>query len=212
MSWPGGAFIATAQLESELTPSETITELLTAWSEGDQAAFDRLVPRIYGELRRLAASCLRGERPGHTLQLTGLVHETYLRLIGQSRIDWKCRSQFFGVAAQLMRRILVDHARRRNAARRGDGFERVSLDTALDLTDERAPELLALDGALSALENVDDELSRLVELRFFGGLSNREVAELLAVSEATLARRWRVAKGWLYQHLADDSPDEKTAL
>jgi RNA polymerase sigma factor (TIGR02999 family) len=163
------------------------------------------VPRIYGELRQLAASCLRGERSGHSLQLTGLVHETYLRLIDQDRIDWRARAQFFGVAVRLMRRILVDHARRRSALRRGDGYRRVALDGALDLSDERAPELLALDTALSALEKVDEELHRLVELRYFGGLSNREIAEVLGISEATLARRWRVAKAWLYQHLTSGS-------
>ncbi len=187
----------------------TITDLLTAWADGDQEAFARLVPRIYGELRQLAAACLRGESPSNSLQLTGLVHETYLRLVGQNRIHWKNRAQFFGVAAQQMRRILIDRARRRHAARREDGLKRVSLDAAIDLSDERAPELLALDEALNALAKVDHELSQLVELRFFAGLSNHEIAGILRVSEATLARRWRVAKGWLYQHLTGEHPDQE---
>lgn len=184
-----------------------ITQLLDDWSGGDRAALERLLPIVYGELRRLAKRELRRERAGHTLQPTALVHELYVRLVDQRRASWENRAQFFAVAAQLMRRILVDHARARVAAKRGGSSPRVSLDEAGDAIDEAiAPafEVLAVDRALTRLATLDPEQARIVELRFFSGLSVEETAHVLGRSPRTIKREWRLAKAWLYQHLRAD--------
>ena len=184
-----------------------ITQLLDDWSGGDRAALERLLPIVYGELRRLAGRELRRERTGHTLQPTALVHELYVRLVDQRRASWENRAQFFAVAAQLMRRILVDHARARLAAKRGGSSPRVSLDEGGDAIDETiAPafEVLAVDRALTRLATLDPEQARIVELRFFSGLSVEETAHVLGRSPRTIKREWRLAKAWLYQHLRAD--------
>ena len=179
-------------------PSEDVTQLLIHWSNGDAQAVDRLLPLVYGELRRIAARHLRAEREGHTLQPTALVHEAYLRLVDQTRVQWQNRAHFFGVAAQSMRRILVDHARRHAAAKRGNPAQKLSLDEALEVGSEPAPDLLALDEALKELEKIDPQKSRIVELRFFGGLSVEETAEVMGLGTATVVRHWSMAKAWLY--------------
>jgi RNA polymerase sigma factor (TIGR02999 family) len=178
-----------------------VTGLLLAWSEGDQDALGTLLPRVYDELRRLASIYLRRERSGHTLDTGALVNEAYLRLVDQDRVAWQNRAQFFGVAAQMMRRVLVDHARRHLYAKRGGGAPRFSLDEALTLAPERAPELVALDEALEELEKLAPRNARIVELRFFGGLSGEEIAEVLDVSVPTITRGWRMARAWLYRRL-----------
>jgi RNA polymerase sigma factor (TIGR02999 family) len=173
--------------------------LLIQLTDGNRAVLDELLPLIYGELRGLAANYLRRERAGHTLQPTALVHEAYMRLVDQKQVRWQNRAHFFGVAAQMMRRILVDHARGHNAEKRGSEFHKLSLDEGFDVSsDERAAELVALDDALTALAAIDEQKSRIVELRFFGGLSVEETAEVLGVSAPTVKRQWRMAKAWLY--------------
>jgi RNA polymerase sigma factor (TIGR02999 family) len=157
-----------------------------------------LLPLVYAELRRLAASYLRRERPDHTLQPTALVHEAYLRLVDQTQARWQNRAHFLGVAAQMMRRILVDHARGHRAEKRGGDFQILSLDENIDVSGERAADLVALDEALKRLAELDPQKSRVVELRFFGGLSVEETAEVLGVSAPTVKRQWRMAKAWLY--------------
>src|SRR6185436_13092073 len=172
-----------------MTPApQEVTRLLVAWGNGDQAALDELLPLVYQELHRLAHRHLGRERSGHTLETTALVHEAYLRLIDQKEVQWQNRSQFFAVAATLMRRILVDHARARQYQKRGGGAQQVSFDEALEVSDERAAEVVALDEALSELARFDERKSRLVELRFFGGLSIEETAEVLGVSPGTVMR------------------------
>lgn len=184
-----------------MTPlSADVTRLLVASSEGDQEALDKLLPLVYTELRKLAERYLHRERPDHTLQATALVHEAYIRLIDQD-VSWQNRAHFFGVAAEMMRRILIDHARKHQAAKRGSGGIKISLDDALELTDERATELVALDDALKALAEFDPQKSRIVELRFFGGLSIEETAEVLGIGTATVIRQWKMAKAWLYQEV-----------
>jgi RNA polymerase sigma factor (TIGR02999 family) len=182
-------------------PTRQVTELLAAWGDGDRAALDALMPLVYDELRRLARSHMRRERPGNTLQTSALINEAYLRLVDQKEARWQNRAHFFGVAAQMMRRILVDHARARRYQKRGGGARRVSLDEALVVSDERAREVVALDEALEALAAVDARKSRLVELRFFGGLSIEEAAEVLGVSPGTVMRDWTLAKAWLRRAL-----------
>lgn len=184
-----------------------VTELLLAWSSGNPDAEQRLLPLVYAELHGLAASYMRRERAGHTLQPTALVHEAYMRLVDQDRVEWRNRAHFFAVAAQMMRRILVDHVRRRQAARRGENQPALSLTDVADLGVEISPDILAVDQALAALTAIDIEKGRIVELRFFGGLSNEEIAEVLGVSLATIARHWRVARAWLYRYLNDEAPD-----
>jgi RNA polymerase sigma factor (TIGR02999 family) len=181
-----------------------VTSLLVAWSEGDEAALARLVPEVYAELHRLAHHCLRAERPGHTLQATALVHEAYLRLVDTKRIRWESRAQFLGVAAQAMRRILVDTARARGAQKRGDRTPHVPLDTVAIPAPERDASLVALDAALTTLAAVDERKSRVVELRYFGGLTEAETAAVLHVSPATVERDWRVAKAWLLRELSGE--------
>jgi RNA polymerase sigma factor (TIGR02999 family) len=178
-----------------------VTQLLIAWSGGDKEALDKLMPLVYGELRRLARNYMRGERAGHTLQTTALVNEAYLRLIQQKDVKWQNRAHFFAISAQLMRRILVSMARARHAHKRGDGASRVSLDEAMIVSEERASELVALDGALDDLAALDPRRSRVVELRYFGGLSVEETAEVLKVSPDTVMREWKRAKAWLYSKL-----------
>jgi RNA polymerase sigma-70 factor, ECF subfamily len=177
-----------------------VTSLLAASSQGDEEALDKLLPLVYAELRKLASRYLRRERPDHSLQATALVHEAYLRLIGQE-VSWQNRAHFFGVAAEMMRRILIDNARKHQAAKRGSGGVKLSLDEALDMADEKAAELVALDDALKALAVFDEQKSRIVELRFFGGLSIEETAEVLGLSTATVVRQWKMAKAWLYHEV-----------
>ena len=184
-----------------------ITALLDAWSRGNPRALDRLLPLVYDELRRIARRQLRGERTGHTLQPTALVHEAYLRLIDQRHVDWRSRAHFFGVAAHVMRRILVDKARRRHANKRGDGFQRVAIDEAVNTAARQEIPVLALDAALGRLETVDRGLARIVELRAFGGLTIEEAAHVLNVSASTAKREWRTAKAWLTRELgAEELP------
>ncbi len=177
--------------------AEELTHWLASWARGDSDALARLMPAIYDDLRRLAANSLRRERPGHSLQTTALVHELYLELRDQKRARWKGRGHFFAVAAQLMRRILAQHARRRLAGKRGGGAVRVALDEAGDLTETQATDLVALDEALADLARMDPVQGRIVELRFYTGLSIEETAAALGVSASTVKREWRVARAWL---------------
>ncbi|MCI0336379.1 MAG: sigma-70 family RNA polymerase sigma factor [Acidobacteria bacterium] len=181
--------------------STEITQLLLAWSDGEREALDKLLPLVYRELKRLAERYLRRERSGHTLQPTALVHEAYLKLIDQKHVRWQNRAHFFGVAAQAMRRILVDHARSFQSEKRGGSETKISFDEGLDLSGERANELIALDDALKSLAELDPQKSRIVELKYFGGLSLEEIAEALGVSRATVVRQWRLARAWLYSEL-----------
>ena len=183
------------------TQSQGVTELLLAWSQGEEAALEKLVPRVHAELRRLAHRYMAGERPGHTLQTTVLVNEAYLRLINARQVGWQNRAHFFAVSAQLMRRILVDFARSRNYLKRGGGAQKVTLDEALVVSQEPGQDLVALDDALKALAVTDARKSRVVELRFFGGLSVEETAEVLKVSADTVTRDWRLAKVWLAREM-----------
>ena len=178
-----------------------VTQLLADWQRGDQDAFDRLVPVVYDELRRVARARLRAERDGHTLQTTALVHEAYVRLVDLNRMTLRDRTHFFAMASRLMREILVDHARRRHAHKRGAGAEVISLDDAGPVAGRAAVDLLALDEALTQLGALDARPCRVVELRFFGGLSIAETALALDVSPATVERDWIVAKAWLHQRL-----------
>ncbi len=182
-------------------PPGDITILLAELRAGDRSAESKLMPLVYYELRRLARRFMRAERPGHTLQPTALVHEAYLRLAGQREITWQNRAHFFGVAAQLMRRILVDHARARQAEKRGGHEQRVSLDEALEYTEGKAGDLVALDGALDRLAERDPRQGRVVELRFFAGLTEKEAAEVLGISVRTVKRDWHVARAWLYKEI-----------
>ena len=183
------------------TPKE-ITQLLVAWGAGDESALAELTPLVHEELRRLAHRYMGGERAGHTLQTTALVNEAYLRLIDWKSVRWQSRAHFFGVSAQLMRRILVDFARARGNAKRGGGTPRVALDEAAAVSDERGADLLALDEALRALAELDPRQSKVVELRFFGGLTVEEAAEVLKVSPATVERDWSFARAWLHRELS----------
>ena len=178
-----------------------VTQLLQKAQTGDKASLDELLPIVYGELRKLAAYQLKRERPDHTLQLTALVHEAYLRLVNQREVDWRNRAQFFGLAAQMMRRILVNHAEEKKAQKRGGKEPHISLDEAISFTAERNLDLVILDDTLNRLAELDAQQARIVELRFFGGLTVEEVAEVLSVSERTVKRDWRTAKVWLYQQM-----------
>jgi len=189
------------------SPNE-ITRLLTAWTDGDQSALEKLVPLVESELHRLAHHYMGRERPGHTLQTSALVNEAYIRLIDWKNVRWQNRAHFFAVSAQLMRRILVDFARDRNYLKRGGGALQVSLAEAESLPLERNDDLVALDEALAKLSQFDDRKGRVVELRFFGGLSVKEVAEVLKVSEETVMRDWRLAKVWLLRELGQESVSE----
>lgn len=182
-------------------PLGDVTRLLVDWSGGHQQAADQLIPLVYEELRRLASRYLGRERPGHTLQPTALVHEAYLQLIDQRQVRWQNRAHFFGVAATLMRRILLEHARNLHAAKRGGTVQKVSLDEASVLPQRQDVDLLALDDALTSLTALDPQQGRIVELRFFGGLTQEEIGEVLAVSPTTVKREWRVARAWLVREL-----------
>ncbi len=182
--------------------SRDLTQLLVDWSAGDQEAFGELMPVVYDELHRLAARYLRRERGDHTLQTTALVHEAYIRLIDQKRVQWQNSLQFFALAAQMMRRILVDHARRKGYEKHGGQVRRVSLDDAPEVSRERAADVVAVDEALLALAEVDKELARIVELRYFGGFKSEEIGELMGVSVPTVTRKFSLAKAWLYRYLA----------
>jgi RNA polymerase sigma factor (TIGR02999 family) len=184
------------------TSPHVVTRLLVDWGNGDRQALEKLTPLVYQELKRLAARYLRRERREHTLQSTALVHEAWLRLIDQKQVHWQNRAQFFGIAAEMIRRILIDHARGRQAAKRGDGAIKLSLDDALATPNRRDLDLVALDDALRDLGKLDPQQSRLVELRFFAGLSIEESAELLGVSPATVKREWTAAKAWLYREIS----------
>ncbi len=182
-----------------------VTQLLIDWSSGNQAALDRLIPMVDRELHRLAHHYMRRENAGHTLQTTALVNEVYLKLIDQKNVHWKNRAHFFALSAQLMRRILVDHARNRQYAKRGGGAQRITFDEALVVSSERGGDLVALDEALSKLTSIDPRKGKVVELRFFGGLSVEETAEALQISAVTVMREWSMAKAWLYNSLSNDS-------
>ncbi len=183
-----------------------ITRLLAEWSSGSQAALDQLLPLVYDELRRLASIYMRGERPGHLLQTTALVNEAYLRLMDRHQVDCQTRTQFFAVAAQVMRRVLVDYARTRDRAKRGEGVIAVALDDVVVLSDDRIDELIAINSALDSLTALDPRKGRVFELRYFGGLSVDEVAEALSISPVTVARDWRIAKVWLQREIAPQVP------
>jgi RNA polymerase sigma factor (TIGR02999 family) len=184
-----------------VTPATTPTELLHAWRDGDRDAFDRLLPLVDQELRRLARRHMQHERPGHTLQATALVNEAYLRLADASQVDWRGRAHFFAVAARVMRHILVDHARARGNARRGGGLAKLPLAAAAEIAAPIEPDFVGLDLALRRFETLHERAARIVELRFFGGLSAQETAEALAVSIDTVKRDWRFAKLWLLREL-----------
>lgn len=183
-----------------MTRSPDISALLSGWRNGDATALQRLLPLVYSELRRIAARQLQTERVDHTLQPTALVHEAYLRLVDQRHVDWQNEAHFFGVAAQVMRRVLVDHARRRGATKRGDGVQFLSIDEADEVASRELP-LLALDAALDRLEKLDPELAKIVELRAFGGLSSDQTAKILNISPSTVKREMRTAKAWLTHEL-----------
>jgi RNA polymerase sigma-70 factor, ECF subfamily len=184
---------------------QDVTRLLADWRGGDDHALEQLLPLVYGELQRLAGRYLHRERAGQTLETQDLIHEAFLRLVDQRRVDWQNRSHFFAIAARMMRRILVDRARRRGYQKRGGHIQKLNLDEVPDLSADRDAELVALDEALTELAGVDEELARIVDLRFFGGLEHDEIAALLEVSNPTVRRRWRVARAWLYRRLAADS-------
>lgn len=179
--------------------SDNLTGLLLEWRAGDKAALDRLTPMVYDELRRIAHRYVQRERNGHTLQTTALVNEAYLRLAGQQKVDWQSRAHFFAVTAQVMRHLLIDHARRRRYAKHGGEVQQVPIEDAEVMSMQRAAELIALEEALDELAKLDQRKSRVVELRYFGGLSLEETAEVLEISLMTVRRDWRAAKAWLYK-------------
>jgi RNA polymerase sigma factor (TIGR02999 family) len=183
------------------TPSDQVTQLLVRWRSGDREAFDRLVPIVYQELRQIAARYLSGERSGHTLQSTALVNEAYCRMVQQDLPEWQNRAHFFAVAAQVMRQILVDHARSRRALKRGGDAARVSLEHAEAQSVPLDADIVALDEALSSLSQLDPQQGRVVELKFFGGLSNEDTSEVLGISASTVKRDWVTARAWLHREL-----------
>jgi len=187
--------------------SHDVTQLLIAWSDGDQAARDQLMPVVYEELHRLARNYMSRESPGHTLQTSALVNEAFLRLVDQRNVHWQSRAHFFGIAAQMMRRILVDYARSRSYAKRGGGARRLTLDEGLIVSDERSAEVVAVHEALEELAKFDARKSQIVELRFFGGLSIDETAEVLGVSPGTVMADWTVAKAWLRREISPQAVD-----
>jgi len=184
-------------------PMGDVTQLLVSYGQGDRAALDAMLPLVYDELRIIARSYLKQERADHTLQPTGLVHEAYLRLVNQRQVDWRNRAQFFGLAANMMRRILVNHAEAKRAEKRGRGNEKVSLEDVTVVVDENTLDLLALDQGLHRLEEFDKLKSRIVELKYFGGLTIAEIAEVTNTSTATVEREWSFARGWLYKTLTE---------
>jgi RNA polymerase sigma factor (TIGR02999 family) len=184
-----------------IDPSHDVTTLLLAWNNGDQEALDRLMPVVYNELRRMARRHMQSENPGHTLQATALVNDLYMQLIDQKRVNWKNRAHFFGVSAQIIRRLLVDHARARHRLKRGGGALKVEWNEEISPSPPIETTLLALDDALNQLSEIDPEKTRIIELRFFAGLSINEIAEVLKISPATVKRDWAFARAWLYRQL-----------
>ena len=195
----------TRQMTTSPNPPDEVTQLLLDWNAGNNDALEKLMPLVYRELRRLAHQYLGKERVGHTLLTTDLVHEAYLRIVDQNRVRWQNRAHFFGIAAQLMRRILVDHARGKKRVKRGAGAQRVSLDEAATVSHQPQVDILELDEALTSLAEIDQRKARVVELRFFGGLEVEEVAEFLKLSPVTVLRDWKMAKAWLHRALSDES-------
>ena len=189
-------------------PTHEITQWLTDWSNGDRSALEKLTPLVYRELHRVAQAYMQGERVGHALQTTALVNEAYLRLIEADRQSWENRAHFYSVAAKLMRHILVDFARSRDRMKRGRGLEQVSLDEALTVRADNTSQLLNLDEALTALSKLDERQSQVVELRFFGGLTEAEIAEVLKVSERTIQSDWRLARSWLLRELSGEKSND----
>jgi RNA polymerase sigma-70 factor, ECF subfamily len=187
--------------------TQQVTQLLNDWSNGDQAARDRLMALVYDELHRLAHQYMKRERPGHTLQTSALVNEAFVKLVDQRNVRWQNRAHFFGIAAQLMRRILVDHARSRQSAKRGGAARPVSFDDGLLVSDERSAEVVGVHEALERLAEFDSRKGQIVELRFFGGLSIDETAEVLSVSPGTVMRDWTLAKAWLRREMSTDASD-----
>jgi RNA polymerase sigma factor (TIGR02999 family) len=190
---------------NDASPSHEVTQLLLDWNNGNQDVLEKLMPLVYKELRRLARQYLNKEREGHTLLTTDLVHEAYLRLVDQKRVQWQNRAHFFGIAAQLMRRILVDHARGKNRVKRGAGAQQVSLNEVAMVVVDSKVDILAIDEALRRLAEIDERKAKVVELRFFGGLEIDEVAEFLELSPITVSRDWKMAKAWLHRALSDES-------
>jgi RNA polymerase sigma factor (TIGR02999 family) len=206
------AFVHREVIEVDDDSPDEVTQLLAAWSDGDRSALDKLLPLVERELHHLAHRYISHEKPGHTLQTTALVNEAYLRLVNQKRARWHNRSHFFAIAAQIMRRILVNHARDRAAGKRGGGARKVSLDDAAVLSDERAAEIVALDEALDSLAKLDERKSRVVELRYFGGLSVKETAELLGIHPDTVTREWGRAKAFLRREIQKADRNERRTL
>ncbi|HEY9503792.1 MAG TPA: sigma-70 family RNA polymerase sigma factor [Pyrinomonadaceae bacterium] len=194
-------------MDKDLPPKHEITQLLDKWSSGNQSALDELYPLVYDELHRLASRYMSRERKGHTLQTTALINEAYVRLVDQRNVHWANRSHFFAISAQIMRRILIDHARSHAYAKRGGGQQKVSLDETATLQVSRAAALISLDEALLSLAEIDKRRSQVVELRYFGGLSNEEIAQALGISPNTVTRDWNMARAWLYQQLAGSTTD-----
>lgn len=188
-----------------------VTRLLEEWTRGDRDALNRLMPLVYGELRRMSSYYLRGERENHTLQSAALVHEAYLRLVGRQNVHWKNRAHFLGVAAQVIRSILVDHARARSAAKRGSGAVTLTVGELSAVTTQPEVDVIELDTALNTLARLDPQQSRIVELRFFAGLTNEETAEVLGVSASTVKRDWTHARAWIYRALTGDTPPPDNA-
>ncbi len=195
---------------STMSPQK-LTQLLSAWGKGDRSALEKLLPLVHAELRRIARRQMSHERPGHTLQATALVNEAYLKLAGQQEFEWQNRAHFFAVAAQVMRHILIDHARAHARDKRGGGAIQVSLNEAAEV-EEQAEQFIALDEALRTLEHVDPQKSKIVELRYFGGLSIEETADVLNISPRTVRREWQRAKAWLYRMIAEGTGDETRPL
>jgi RNA polymerase sigma factor (TIGR02999 family) len=190
-----------------MTSSGKVTQLLLAWGRGDETARDNLIPLVYEELHRLAHRYMRKEHPGGSLQTSALVNEAYIRLVDQKRVQWQNRAQFFGIAAQMMRRILVDHARKRHNQKRGGDVLKITLNEAAVISHHRAAEMVTLDEALKALAKLDKRKSQIVELRFFAGLSIEEAAEVLNVSPGTIMRDWTLAKAWLLREITGAKPN-----
>ena len=194
--------------ESPVNSANEVTQLLVSWGKGDQQSLESLIPLVYDELRRQARRYLRRERPDHTLQSSALVHEVYVRLIDQRQANWHNRSQFFGVAAQLMRRILVDHARSRGAVKRGAGVTKLAIAEEVAAIEMQNVDLIALDTSLTKLEQIDPQQCRIVELRFFSGLSIEDTADALGISPATVKRDWAMVKAWLYREISGSPASE----
>jgi RNA polymerase sigma factor (TIGR02999 family) len=192
------------------TSTDGITKLLQGWQGGDRTALDALVPVVYKELHRLAHCELRKERPDHTLQSTALVHEAYFRLVGKNLPQWESRTHFFAIAAQLMRQILVDYARRHRASKRGSGVCMLTLDDAISLAKRKDVDVIAIDDALNTLAEIDPRQSRVVELRFFAGLSLEEISEVMGIATATVQRDWTAARAWLYREISPKSGSRGT--